>query len=155
MIVRRIERGDMPDVVAMSAAFHQESPVFAPLPFDPAKVYELVVNAIDNERWLPLIAYSSGGEVVGIALFYAVETFFGPAIEIGDLAFYVPPGRRGSLAAAGMMEEFLRWAMTQQPAMISIGINTGINEELAARFFERCGFTHKGRMLFRHVQSNL
>lgn len=151
MIVRRCEELDLPMVLQMAATFHAESPVFAPLPFDEGTVYRLVRQAISDDNWLALVAVASGGELVGIGLFYAMPTFFGPAIEAGDLAFYVTPSRRGGLAAAGMLEAYLRWAGEKGASMINMGVNTGINHDVAIRTFAKAGFRPKGTLLYRSV----
>lgn len=141
---------DMPDVIAMASGFHAESPVFRDQPFDPAKVHQLVSLAIKDADWLPLVAFASGGQMVGMGLFFILESYFGPSLEVGDLAFYVKPDRRGSLAAAGIMETLLAWAHAKGAYCVDLGVNTGINPEKAGQFFEHCGFATKG-MLFRKV----
>lgn len=150
MIVRPATMEDMPAVIGMAAQFHAESPVFSPQPFDPVKVHQLVAAAIGDDDWLALVAFASGGELVGMGLFFAMESFFGPSLEVGDLAFYVAPTRRGSLAAAGIMERLLSWAEAKGAYSVDLGVNTGINPEKAGQFFEHCGLGLKGQ-LYRRV----
>lgn len=144
MIVRRCEPGDLPDVIGLARQFHSESPSHSFLPFDPLTVHILISNAIDNDSWLPLVAYASGGELVGMGLFFALPTFFGPAIEGGDLAFYVRPDRRGSIAAAGIMRRLVGWIAEKGIARMRLGIDTGIDDARAERFFEGSGFVRSG-----------
>lgn len=150
MIVRPAETADMPAIIGMARAFHLESPVYRDQPFDPIKVHRLVATAIGDDDWLALVAFASGGELVGMGLFFALESYFGPSIEVGDLAFYVAPNRRGSLAAAGIMEKLLDWSVTKDAYCVDLGVNTGINTDKAGQFFEHCGFIQKG-LLFRRV----
>lgn len=143
MIIRRCEPADLPDVIGLAAVFHAESPEHSFLPFDPVAVHGLVMNAIDNESWLPLVAYSQG-ELVGIGLFFALPTFFGPALEGGDLAFYVRPDRRGTIAAAGMMKRLMAWIAETGVKVFRAGVNTGIDDPRAERFFAGAGFQRAG-----------
>lgn len=150
MIVRRAELGDLPDIIELARGFHEESPHHNFLPFDPGAVYQLVTTAIGNDDWLPVVAYASGGALVGMGLFFALPTFFGPALEAGDLAFYVRPDRRGSVAAGGIMRELMRWASAKGVRVIRQGVNTGIAEATAERFFEGSGFSRAGSIwMFR------
>lgn len=150
MIVRTAEAGDLPAIIGMAGQFHAESPVYRDQPFDPIKVHRLVSTAIGDDDWLALVAFASGGELVGMGLFFALESYFGPSIEVGDLAFYVAPSRRGSLAAAGIMERLVQWSIEKDAHCVDLGVNTGINTDKAGQFFEHCGFAKKG-LLFRKV----
>lgn len=143
MIVRRCEPDDLPDVIGLAATFHRESPVFRDLPFEAIKVHQLVSNAIENPDWLPLVAFAQG-ELVGMALFFALPSFFGPAIEAGDLAFYVRPDRRGTIAAGALMKRLFAWLAEKDVRLFRAGVNTGIDDARAEKFFAGCGLTRLG-----------
>lgn len=145
--VRRAELADMPDIIGMAMAFHSEAPAHNWLPFDAGHVHELVENAICNpDHWLPLIAEADDG-LAGMALIVAMPTFFGPAMEASDLAFFVEPGRRGSRVALDMLALITNWAVERGCRRLTIAPNTGINHEQTVRFLGRCGFTPQGTVM--------
>lgn len=150
MIVRRAEAGDLPDLLSLAATFHRESSLNSWLPFSPAKVHKLIVDAISDPDWLPLVAYSNG-ELAGMALIVSMETFFGPAREAGDLAFYVDPARRGGRAAVAMLKAIIAWCAGKGIARLTIAPNTGIAHDSAVSFFRKAGMDVTGTALTRRL----
>lgn len=146
MIVRRCEPGDVNQALELARTFHAESPNHGWLEFDDITVRRLIMQAIDSPTWLPLVAYSQG-QMAGIGLFFVLPCFFGPALEGGDLVFYVRPDRRGSLAAAAMMRVLVPWMRQQGVMRIRLGIDTGIDDARAEKFFAGSGFTRVGSLL--------
>lgn len=140
---RRAITADIEQIIAMAKLFHAESPAHSPYPFNEAKVAALVAAAIASPEWCPVVAVDDDG-LVGMALIYAMPMYFSDALEGGDLAFYVPKGRRGSLAAAHMMQFIETWLVSVGVAVTTIGINTGINHDTALSFFVKCGYRPSG-----------
>jgi GNAT superfamily N-acetyltransferase len=151
MILRRAEAADLPDIIGMALLFHAESPVHGWLEFDPSRVRELVLAAIDDPDWLPLVVYADD-ELIGMAMMIAVSTFFGNDIEVCDLIFYVDHSRRGSKAALAMMAHIRAWAKQEKGALrLTITPNTGINQDQAVSFFEKCGMQRQGTVLSQRL----
>ncbi len=146
MILREATSEDLPDIIGMALMFHAESPVHGWLPFNPTRVRELVLAAIDDPLWLPLVVYADGA-LIGMAMMLVVPTFFGDDMEACDLAFYVDHDRRGSRAALAMLFHIRAWAKARGARRLTITPNTGINQDQAVRFFEKCGFITQGSVL--------
>jgi GNAT superfamily N-acetyltransferase len=149
--VRRVTDEDVADVVELAWAFWSESPLHRDFPFDAVKVEGLIRNALAaDDSWLALIVVDDD-RIVGMALVFAMHMFFGPAIEVGDLAFYVRPDARGGRAALLLEREIASWAALVGASKVSIGIHTGINHDPARRFFEKRGYGLTGLMLSKSV----
>lgn len=151
---RRAVPRDLEQLLPLCRQFHAESPVHSKRVFEDARVEQLILDALVNDTWLAVVAVDED-EIVGMGLFYAFPTFFGPDIEVGDLTFYVTPDRRGSHAAVGILEEVCKWAELKGAAHLQIGLNTGIREAAALRFFTRFGFERTGIVLRREAGANL
>lgn len=143
MRVRRYVPPDWPAVLALARAFHAESPVHSPYPFDEPRVRLLIDTARQNPDWLPAVAIDEGG-VVGMMLLAHMPMYFSPATEVIDLALYVPKDRRGTRAAKMLMEFGERWGYALGAAVIRLGITTGIRDAAVERFYAKCEFSQIG-----------
>ena len=140
---RRALPFDLPEILEMARAFHAESPLHSPYLFSTEKVENLVGHAINAPEWCPVVAIDDAG-LCGMALVFAMPMFFSDALQGGDLAFYVPQTRRGSLAAREMAEFIEQWRTRMGVVAMDIGINTGINHDRALSFFMKCGYRPVG-----------
>ena len=145
MLVRRASPDDLPIILPLARAFHAESPANRDFPFNDAKVRALIENACFDPNWCALIA-TDGDELIGFALFFAGEMYFSDAREAADLAFYVASERRGGRAALLLLDAVIKWGKIAQVARINIAPNTGINHEVAGRFFEKFGFRGESKV---------
>jgi GNAT superfamily N-acetyltransferase len=149
---RRAVEGDVADLVALSAAFHAESPVHSRLGFVPEKMGALIMDAIVNPDWLLLVACDDAGAIVGTILLYCLPAFFSYDLEVGDIGFYVLPEHRGGRAALLLMKEAMDWSEMKGAARVQLGVTTGINDDQAARFFGRFGLQRSGLLMQRTKQ---
>jgi GNAT superfamily N-acetyltransferase len=149
--VRRAVAADIDQLLPLCRAFHAESPHHRLLAFSDARVAELLHNVIGQSlsNWLPLVACSDDGEIVGMALFYAVPAFFSDEIEVGELTFWVDPDYRGSRAAHQMLNDVVKWAVQRSAARLQIGVTTGINHDQVLRFLARFGFESRGTLMVK------
>jgi GNAT superfamily N-acetyltransferase len=143
MYVRRAVMADWPQVMAITRTFHAESPVHSPHPLDEAKIETIFRAGMDSPDWLVAVAVD-GDELVGLMVLFRMQMFFGPAYEVGDLAFYVLPNSRGSRAAAKMLLYAELWASAKPVAVMRFGIMTGIRADATRRFFEKMGYRVTG-----------
>lgn len=150
MYVRRYTPNDWRAVIAIARQFHEESPVHGRFPFDEGTVRRLLDNALGQPNWLPAVCLDDG-KIIGIMLLFHMPMFFGPASEVGDLAFYVVPDRRGGRAAMLLLEYGERWAADVGAVVVRLGVTTGIRDVAVSRFLERCGFKPVGRLLEKSV----
>jgi GNAT superfamily N-acetyltransferase len=152
MRLRRYTPRDLDAVMRVARGFHAESPVHSAHPFDPVKVTQLLDAAWSDPNWLAAIVLDKE-EVVGLLLIFCMPMFFGPALEVGDLTFFVVPGRRGTRAAQLMVHEAVQWARSREAAVIRIGVMTGIDHDKAVGFFGHHGFVPTGTIMERRLYS--
>lgn len=147
--VRRVVAADIPDIVTMARAFHAESPIHRNLRFNATKVRQLVDAARQDDDWLVIAAFNDDDTMIGMAMVFALPAFFSDDYEMGDLTVYVAPEARGTRAALLMVQEILRFGGAKNVKMTRIGLNTGINHDLAARFFAKLGLPQVGILVGR------
>jgi GNAT superfamily N-acetyltransferase len=150
MFCRRVIERDLPELVEMARRFWSESPVHRDFRFDPGKVADLITMTSDHPDWLAIVAADERG-ICGMALVYAATMFFGPDVEVCDLAFYVDPARRGGRAAVLMLADIEAFARLHRAGKVSIGIHTGINHAQAVRFFTKLGFELDGQLVSKRL----
>lgn len=143
MKARRYVAADWPAVLAMAKAFHAESPVHSPYPFDETRVFTLLEAARANPDWLAAVAYDEDG-LVGMMLLAHMPMYFSGSTEVIDLALYVPKDRRGTRAAKLLMEFGERWGYAIGAAVLRLGITTGIRDAAVERFYAKCEFSQIG-----------
>jgi GNAT superfamily N-acetyltransferase len=153
--VRRLVPSDCRTIVNLARKFHAESPVHGPHVFDGDQLNTLLRAAINDPNYLPA-ACLDDGQIVGMMLLFHMPMFFGPASEVGDLAFYVVPGRRGTRAAQLMLDYGEKWAVATGASVIRMGVTTGINNDAACSFFRKNGHREIGTLMEKRLpQSNV
>lgn len=144
--VRRFTMADWRPVIQIARTFHEESPVHSSHPFNEDQVRVLLTEAMGSPNYLPAVCMDDG-QVVGIMLLFHMPMFFGPHTEVGDLAFYVVPDRRGTRAAQLLLEFGERWARSCGARVIRMGITTGIRDAAVQRFFTKNGHRQIGTLM--------
>lgn len=151
MYARRAIAADLDEIVALSRRFHAESPHHRVMAFSADKVRALVDAARKDPDWLVVMVVSDDGPIIGMALMYALPAYFSDDLEVQDLAFYVAPEKRGTRAAKLMIDMIYPWFVGTGARALTIGINTGINHDQAARFFARFGLLPRGILVGNNV----
>lgn len=95
------------------------------------------------------VAEEGGGELVGFIMaltcgYGACAGFFAT-----QEVFYVRPDKRGTRAAALLVQKFNDWADSLGPEEVHAGVANGFQPERTARFFEYYGFERVGLYLRR------
>lgn len=72
------------------------------------------------------------------------EFWFSRALMASDVAFFVRPNRRGSLAAVRLVQAFVSWAAERGAAEVSIVQSSAVRIEETARLLTGMGFSYVG-----------
>lgn len=139
-MIRPANHADIPGLVEMGAVMHAESR-YSRMTYDPAKV--AVVLGMILERGAVFVA-ERDGEIIGGFAGVVEEHWFSSDKVATDLALFVQPGKRGSLAAVQLLKAFLVWASEKGAVMTDILINTGVRTEQTAKLFSLCGGEQAG-----------
>lgn len=146
-MIRAATAADTPAMLVLGRAMHAESR-YAALPWDDAKVAELIGGLIASPDGLALVA-EHDGVIVGGFLGAVDAHYFSPAKVATDFALFVAPDRRGGVLGAALLERFVAWAKARGAASVQVGITTGVHPERSARLLRACGFRDVG-LLFEH-----
>lgn len=152
-IIRRARREDLPALVAMGHALHDESPHYSRTGFAPEKLqrlYDQLQGTLLAEQGAVLVAESSG-EVIGMAVCVATERWFSHDLYVTDLTVYVRPEHRGGPAFPKLVRAIEAWAELQGIPELILGVSTEIHAEATVRMYERMGYHLSGyAMVKRH-----
>lgn len=139
MIVREATYADIPHAIAIGAIHHAES-LWRARPYDPLKLEETALHAIDDPDWLALVATLDNGQVVGYLAAFLTEFFFNREKQASDLMVFVSPSYRGSRAAVQLIRAYKAWAKSKGAREAVLGLRIGANVERTGRFYRKLGF---------------
>ncbi|MCC6196793.1 MAG: GNAT family N-acetyltransferase [Burkholderiales bacterium] len=140
MHIRPARYDDIPRIVALGALMAAESPRWSRLAYSREKVRALAYELVGSAQGYLYVAEDQHLEVVGFMAAMCQEHWCSEDLVIAELALYVEPARRGSSAAARLLQSFKVWAVRRGARMILAGCSTGIGDERAARLYEKVGF---------------
>jgi GNAT superfamily N-acetyltransferase len=150
MIIRNATKDDIPTMIAMGAAMHDETN-YKDRNYSPEKLLHDGRYMVDHpDKFFLCVAEDDQG-VIGMYVGFITEFYFGYDTVAYDLLLYTRQNRRGSLAAARMIEAFTEWAFANGASEIRPGVSTGFQPERTAQLYERMGFESIG-YIFRKVK---
>lgn len=157
MIARLGTPGDLPQLMRLLVEMHQEAPAYLDQPFDFAKVQTLAQAGCNrtDPRLLLVVADAGDGQLIGFAALMRVESMFGPAVEWHDLSSFVTPARRGSSAAMRMFNLVHQVIGQLGGGRVKIGVTTGVDDKVIARFFEKLGYRPAGYLLCADIPATV
>lgn len=144
-MIRPARFEDIPRLVVLGQALHQESS-YQDMAFDPAKVSDFLASLIAGAGLL--LVYERGGDVIGGIAGGITEQWFSHEKVAFDYSLFIEKGRRGGMAAVGLITAFVEWARIKGVSQITMGITTGIHVEATGRLYRSLGFVDSGS-LFR------
>lgn len=133
----------------MAEAMHGESPVHRLHAFSGARVGALFDRILLDRDWLLAVAVGEEG-LVGMLVLYCAPIFYSDEQEVGDLAFYVVPGKRGTRAAPRLLFFGETWA-SAKGAVLRLGLTTGVRVEGTRRFLEKAGYQATGILMSKYA----
>ena len=139
-MIRKATAHDVPALIAIGKEMHAES-WYAYLDFDADKLATVLLRLIDTGF---LEVSERDGEIDGGMAGIISEMWFCRELIASDLALFVRPGKRGSIAAARLVERFVGWARWKGAVEVNLGISTGVRKEETGRLYEAFGCTHVG-----------
>ena len=140
-MIRAANYDDLPALLDMGRLMHAES-YYGRFPYDAEKIEALLRVLIDGEGCVFL--YERDGRLIGYFLGMLGEHWFGHSTLACDLALYVLPDERGTLAAPSLIKAFVRWAKSVGADDVQLAISTDVHANRTARLFEGFGFRSVG-----------
>ena len=142
-MIRPAVKADLPKIVELGKAMHEEAERLRVMKFVPAKVYVTISGLIDSPDGLVLLVEEDFELVGGIAAMVKPH-WFSTDLMAYDLALFVRPDRRGSVAAARLLKAYKDWAKEKGAVITQFGISTGVHLEATSALVERLGFQPSG-----------
>lgn len=143
-MIRQATTGDIPRMLELGRVMHAESR-YSVHAWNDAKVHALIVQLIESEDGLALVA-EHDGEIVGGFIGYVGEHYFTDVLVASDYALFVGMSHRGAMAGKRLIGAYVEWAKSRGAAMIQIGITTGVAVDASSRLVESCGFRNVGNL---------
>ena len=141
--IRKATDADIPAVIEMGRAFHQESDYLREMSFNEAKARALIPVVI--KTGLGIVAVDDE-KVIGMMGGILETHIFSDELMSGEYLIYVRPEYRGTEAAARLVCVYINWALEHgvKPQNIGVGVNAGIRTEETVQFYRNLGFRVSG-----------
>ena len=148
--VRTARPEDADEVLDLARAMHAESERYRRLRFSEPHIRSLYAALVPTGG---ILVVEHAGAIVGMVVGMLVPTWFGDGSEFvaSDLALYVEPEHRGTLAAPRLIRAFERWAVAHGAREVSLGVSTEIHAERTRELYERLGFKPTGYLTVKRT----
>lgn len=146
-MIRPATLTDIPALVVLGRLMHDESPRFCVLPYSPDKVRDMLRVLINEPFGFAWVAEDADGGIVGGMIAALMPHWCSEAVVASDLALFVAPSARGTLAPVRLLNTYRSWAKAQGAVMCQFGVTTGVQTEATAALVERIGFKRCGVVL--------
>jgi GNAT superfamily N-acetyltransferase len=114
---------------------------FRHVEFNEGKVRAMLVHCLLHG----FIGVSDGPDGLnGFLIGHAAELWYSSAKCATDLAFFVRPDRRGSIAAVRLVQDFVAWAREAGAAEVCISQSSGVRIEETHHLLTGMKFDHLG-----------
>jgi GNAT superfamily N-acetyltransferase len=139
-VIRPATLADMDALIALGRQMHAEG-TFRHVVLDEDKVRATFERLIAEH----FLAVNDGPEGIDGGLAGMLTEFWFSRERLAcDLAFFVRPSRRGSIAAVRLVQAFVAWAQEQGAAEVSISQSSGVRIEETNRLLTGMGFAYVG-----------
>lgn len=142
-MIRDAVKEDLPRIVDLGKIMHAEARRLNKLTYVPAKAYIAIGALIGQENGLVRVVEEDGELTGGIAAMIKPHWFSTDLIAM-DLALFMRPDKRGSLAAARLIKEYTEWAASKDAKITQFCISTGVHLASTGALLERMDFKPSG-----------
>lgn len=142
-MIREATVHDVDRLVELGACMHRESERFSVLEFDAARLAATLRLSIGTQHAFTWVA-EQGGVVVGGMFAMLTPHWFSPDLTSCDLALFMLPEHRGTMAPARLLNAYAAWAHERGAKHILFGVMTGVHVDETVRLCERLGWRRAG-----------
>ena len=145
-MIRAATLADVPALVDLGRAMHAESERFSRLQFDPERLAATLRLAI--ERHFAQVV-DVDGKLIGGMVALLTPHWFSPDLTACDLALFMTPECRGTIAAARLLNAYAFWARGHGSKLTLFGVMSGVHVEQTVAMCERLGWRRAGVVMER------
>jgi len=142
-MLREATLDDLDQLVELGRRMVGESPRFSLLEFDAQRLAAMLRAAIaspDAFTWVCDI----DSQVVGCLFAVLTPHWMSSDLTACDLALFMLPEHRGTLAPARLLNAYAAWARASGAKHRLLGVMTGVNTDETVRLCERLGWRRAG-----------
>jgi GNAT superfamily N-acetyltransferase len=145
-MIRDATLQDLSALLDIGEAMADESPRFSRMRFSRDRLAETLKKLITEDWGFARVIDGPAG-ITGVMLAVIAPHWFSSDLQASDLALYVAPEARGTMAAARLIRDYTRWAWKHGAVLVQAGVTTGVHTEDTARLYERLGYRRCGVFL--------
>ncbi len=138
-MIRSMTEGDIDKCIELGHAMHQES-YYKHFNYNEEKLNKFLKLMISNPLQYCTLVCEHNKIIVGFFLGVSSEQWIGTDKMSSDLACYVIPEERGSIAGIRLIKAYEQWARDIDVKEIIIGVSTGINTKRTSSLFKHLGY---------------
>ena len=142
-MIREADLHDIERLVLLGSFMHREAEAFHGLRFDAQRLANTLAHVIGSPNGFAWVA-EDRGLVVGGLMAMVTPHWFSPDTVACDLALFMLPEHRGTLAPVRLLNAYAAWARGQGAAKVQLGVMTGIEPEKTEAMLERIGWRRAG-----------
>lgn len=138
---------DMDEIVRLARQMHGESR-YQHMPFAGDLLAETAGKLIVHDGGFATVG-EIDGRLCSLMLAGISERWFTYDLMAFEYGVYVEPEERGGLLGVRMIQSFANWAKALGVKYITLGVTTGINDEVIGKIYQRMGFELVGAVYAR------
>lgn len=142
-MIRTATFDDVPDLVELGRAMHAESPRYREMTFDADRLAETLHGVIAAGGFARVVQ-TEDGSLVGGLVAVLVPHWASDDLTSCDLALFMAPEARGSIAPARLLNQYAQWARDRGARQIMLGVMTGVSVPQTVALCERLGWRQAG-----------
>lgn len=144
-MIRPANAFDIPALLDLGERMHDESPRFSRLRFSRARLHDTLRMLVDAP--LGFVWVAEEDVLIGGMVAMASPHWASDDLVATDLALFIDPTRRGSLAPVRLVNRYRWWASEIGAVITQVGVTTGVHTEQTATLLERLGLKRCGILL--------
>ena len=121
----------------------KEAEHFHSLRFDAGRLTKTLAAAIESPHGFAWVS-ERDGLVVGGLIAMLTPHWFSPDLTACDLALFMLPEHRGTMAPTRLLNAYAAWAHDRGAKQILLGLMTGVHVEQTQALCERLGWRRAG-----------
>lgn len=145
-MIRAANIEDVPTINRLGEQMFNESAYAGVCAYSSEKVDHLLKQMVANPEEYFLYVAEKDSTIIGMYLGLLTEYYFSKDLMAVDLALYVDPTKRGSLAAIKLVQAFEDWAFARGAKEVVPATSTQVAPERTAQLYHLLGYEVVGNL---------
>lgn len=151
-MIREVTVFDALEGLRLAEMYSEEAGDYLALEHDPDLAVARLIDAIQDDRQLFLMAFNSKGHAVGMLWAACAPILpWSLAVIAVDTVVYVDPAYRGTRHGLELIRYYEAWAEERGAREIRLSVGSGIHEEKTGKLYSKLGYEHLGTQYRRKL----